>query len=439
MDVSLITNINTVIVLLFCAMSAYQYIYILVSILFPARRFDTARDHRFAVLICARNERVVIAQLIDSVKKQTYRQDLLDVFVMADNCTDDTAAVAAAAGAHVYERQNKKLIGKGYALEFLLEKIAADYGDGYFDGYFVLDADNLISPDYVEKMNSVFSNGFRVVTSYRNSKNFDDSWVSSGYGIMFMREARHMNNARMILHSSCVISGTGFLVASEVVRENNGWPFHCLTEDLEFSMVMIAKGEKIGYCHDAVFFDEQPTTFRQSWHQRIRWAKGFIQAFLRHGWKVIRGIFTKKSGFSCFDELMSTLPTLILSIFGGVSLGTMVYLLIFDAAYGLGGFLLALCGYLGSIYLVNFLLGLLTVITEWRHIKTTPFRKILSTFTFPIFMISNVPISIAAFFSRSQWKEIKHSRARTVEDLGFTPVSEEKNGEEDSQNEDTAS
>ncbi len=439
MDVSLITNINTVIVLLFCAMSAYQYIYILVSILFPARRFEGGDEHRFAVLICARNERLVIAQLIDSVKKQTYRNDLVDIFVMADNCTDDTAAIAAAAGAHVYERQNKEQVGKGYALDFLLKRIAEDYGDAYFDGYFVLDADNLISPDYIEKMNTVFSNGFRVVTSYRNSKNFDDSWISSGYGIMFMREARHMNNARMILHSSSVISGTGFLVASEVVRENEGWPFHCLTEDLEFSMVMIAKGEKIGYCHEAVFFDEQPTKFVQSWHQRIRWAKGFLQAFLRHGWKAICGIFKKKSGFSCFDELMSTMPTLILSIFGGVSFCTMIYLLIFDPGYGLRHFLVALGGYLGSIYLVNFLLGLLTVITEWKKIKATPLKKVLATITFPIFMITNVPISIAAFFSRSQWKEIKHDRVRSVEDLGFLTATDEKGGEENEGSKDSES
>lgn len=421
MDVSLITNINTVIVLLFCAMSAYQYIYILVSILFSARRFKTAKDHRFAVLICARNESLVIAHLIDSLKRQTYRADLLDIYVMADNCTDNTAEVAAAAGARVYERQNKKLVGKGYALEYLLSCIAADYGDAYYDGYFVFDADNLISPDYVEKMNTVFSNGYRVVTSYRNSKNFSDNWVSSGYGLMFLREARHMNNARMILHSSCVISGTGFLVSSEVVRENNGWPFHCLTEDLEFSMVMISRGEKIGYCHDAIFYDEQPTSFIQSWHQRIRWSKGFLQAFLRHGWKLIRGVFTKKSGFSCFDEVMSTLPTLILSIFGGVSLATMIYLLFADPTYGFGQFFVALGAYLGSIYFVNFLLGLVTVITEWKKIKASPFKKILYTFTFPIFMISNVPITIAACFSRSGWREIKHKRAKSIEELGIMP------------------
>ncbi len=417
MTIELIKDINTILVLLFCALSAYQYIYILVSLLLPARRFASATPHRIGVLICARNEETVIAQLIDSVKKQTYPAELLDVFVLADNCTDNTRGVAETAGARVYERFNTKKIGKGYALEELLAHIGEDYGPRYYDGYLVLDADNLITPDYVEKMNSVFSNGYRVVTSYRNSKNFSHNWVSAGYGLMFMREARHMNNARMILHSSCVISGTGFLVSSEIVCEQGGWPYHCLTEDLEFSMVVISKGEKIGYCHDALFYDEQPIKFSQSWHQRIRWSKGFIQAFLRHGFKIIRGMFSKKSGFSCFDEFMSTLPTLLLSVFGAVSVGTMIYSVFTIETYGPLGFLMDFAVYFAGIYLVNFILGAVTTITEWKRIAATPFQKILYTFTFPFFMMSNIPITIAACFTRSTWKPIKHTAAINIDEL----------------------
>ena len=98
MDAELITSLNSMIVLLFCALSAYQYIYILVSVLFPSRRFAEGKAHRFAMLVCARNEEGVIAQLIDSIKKQDYPSDLIDIYVLADNCTDGTAVVAAEAG-----------------------------------------------------------------------------------------------------------------------------------------------------------------------------------------------------------------------------------------------------------------------------------------------------------------------------------------------------
>lgn len=413
-----ITKINSLIVILFCAMSAYQYIYLIVSLLLPVRRFTESKPHRFAVLICARNEEKVIAQLIDSIHKQDYPAELLDVYVLADNCTDATKEVAEHAGAVVFERQDQTKIGKGYALDRLLHEIGALRGDTYYDGYFVFDADNLLSPDYVRQMNTVFSNGYRVVTSYRNSKNFCHNWVTAGYGLMFLREARYMNNARMILHTSCVISGTGFLVHRDIVNEaGGGWPYHTLTEDLEFSMVQIAKGERIGYCHDAVFFDEQPTKFRQSWSQRIRWCKGFMQAFFKQGGKVIRGVFRPRSAFSCFDEIMSTLPSVILSVFGVASVASMVYSIFTVKDYGFVHFLTAFGVYLAGIYAVNFFLAVPTTITEWKNIYGPTYKKIFYIFTFPIFMMSNIPITLAAFFTPAAWKEIKHADAKTIDDV----------------------
>lgn len=416
MDITTITNINSIIVLLFCALSAYQYVYILVSILFPPRRFTAAPINRFAVLICARNEEAVIANLIDSIKKQTYPAGLVDIYVMADNCTDATREVSAAAGAFTYVRENKKLIGKGYALAELFSHIKEDKGEDYYDGFFVFDADNLLAPDYIERMNGVFSNGFQVVTSYRNSKNFAKNWITSGYGIMFLREARHMNNARMILHTSSNISGTGFLVSREIIKKVGGWPYHLLTEDLEFTMVQVSEGVKIGYCHDAVFYDEQPTKFGQSWHQRIRWAKGFMQAALRHGWKILRGCFRRDSAFSCFDEVMSTLPAMVLAVFAFVSVGSMVAS-VFAGEWGITDFLLAFGGYLLGIYLINYVLGLLTVITEWKKIACPTWKKILYTFTYPIFMITNIPINVVALFARNEWRAIKHTDATDIATL----------------------
>ncbi|MBQ8351430.1 MAG: glycosyltransferase family 2 protein [Clostridia bacterium] len=420
MDAELITNLNSMIVLLFCALSAYQYIYILVSVLFSSRRFTTAKEHRYAVLICARNEENVIAQLIDSIKKQDYPSELVDIYLLADNCTDQTAAVAEAAGAIVYERHDLTKIGKGYAMHTLLTRLRQDKGEEYYDGYFVFDADNLLAPDYIRQMNTVFSNGYRIVTSYRNSKNFCHNWVTAGYGVMFLREARHMNNARMILHSSCAVSGTGFLVHRDIINENDGWPYYTLTEDLEFTMDRIAKGDRIGYCHDAIFYDEQPTKFRQSWSQRIRWTKGFIQAFFKRGGAVLRGMFTKRCGFSCFDEIVSTMPNILLAFFGAISAVTMVYSLIFVDGYDFSHFLQSFIMYLGSIYAVNFFLGLLTIITEWKKINGSTGRKIRYAFTFPLFMMTGVPINIVAVFVKVKWKHIEHSDATTIDQISTT-------------------
>lgn len=176
---------NYIIAVVFFVCYAYQFLYIPVPWLLAKRKAAKAAaleatPHNYAVLICARNESAVIADLIGSLRSQTYDQSLLHIFVLADNCTDDTSAIARSAGATVYERFNNVQVGKGYALQTLLIHLEQDYPAG-FDGYIVFDADNILDPGYIAAMNRTFSQGYDIVTSYRNSKNYGDNWISAGY------------------------------------------------------------------------------------------------------------------------------------------------------------------------------------------------------------------------------------------------------------------
>ena len=211
-------TINFIIAVIFFACYTYQFLYIPVPWLRKEKPHGPAKANRYAVLICARNEQRVIGDLIASLQGQTYDQTLLSIFVLADNCTDDTAMVARVAGAHVYERFNQVQVGKGYALQELLEHLEQDYPRG-FDGYFVFDADNILAPNYVEAMNRTFSDGHEIVTSFRNSKNYGDNWISAGYALWFLRESRYLNHARFLLGTSCAVSGTGFLFSRQVLEE----------------------------------------------------------------------------------------------------------------------------------------------------------------------------------------------------------------------------
>jgi cellulose synthase/poly-beta-1,6-N-acetylglucosamine synthase-like glycosyltransferase len=143
-------------------------------------------------------------------------------------------------------------------------------------------------------MNKVFSDGYDIITSYRNSKNYDSNWISAGYSLWFLRESKYLNYSRMLLDTSCAISGTGFCVSRSVIEKDGGWKYYLLTEDIEFTIDHVLKGYKIGFAPNAVLYDEQPTTFSQSWLQRLRWSKGFLQVWMKYGGRLIKGIFTKR-------------------------------------------------------------------------------------------------------------------------------------------------
>lgn len=407
--------LNTAISVLFIFCYAYQFVYIPIVLLKKQKKLEAVKNHRYAVLVSALNEEKVIGNLIDSIKRQDYPSELIDIIIVADNCTDKTAETARNAGAIVYERFNREERGKGYALNFLFQNIEKDYGIESYDGYFVFDADNLLEPNYITEMNKVFGHGYRIITSYRNSKNYGANWISAGYSLWFLREAKYLNYPRMLLGTSAAIAGTGFVVSSSLIKENGGWPFHLLTEDIEFVIDSIIKGETIGYCGSAVFYDEQPETFMASWHQRVRWTRGYYQVFRKFGTKMLRGLFSPRC-FTFFDMSMIILPAIILT-FIAILVNAAGLIETLATGGNLLSLILTILKLIGNGYLTVFLVGLITTITEWNQIHCSAPKKILSVFTFPLFMFTYVPIAVAAAFKKVEWKPVKHDVAISIDEL----------------------
>ena len=407
--------INVLLCTVFLLCYFYQFFYLALPFLLKDKPHKPAKPTRFAIHISARNEETVIKNLLDSINRQTYPRERVTVFVAADNCTDATAAVARANGAVVYERFNREKVGKGYALEFLYEHIVRDYGEEAFDAFTVFDADNVLDPGYVEAVNRTFSDGYEVVTSYRNSKNYGDNWISAGYALWFLRESEYLNHARMLAGTSCAVSGTGFTFSSKIIREVGGWKFFLLTEDIEFTVYNVVKGRKIGYAKDAELYDEQPVTFAQSWTQRLRWAKGYIQVWGKYGSALVRNMFSEKFT-SCYDMTMTIMPALIISILTllNCALGVVLGLAL---GWDLSRIGASLFGTFSGIYLTLWFIGALTTATEWNKIHCSAFKKIFYLFTFPIFMLTYLPIAITALFKKVEWKPIAHTQAKTLSDI----------------------
>ena len=435
MMVTWIRSFNFIMLLVFTLCYCYQFGYVLVRFFKKQKVYTAKKLHKYAVLISARNEGAVIGELLESLHRQNYPQELLDIYVVADNCTDNTAQIAEDHRAIVYERFDRRLVGKGYALNYLFEKIYARSGLEAYDGYFVFDADTVLDENYVREMNKVFDNGYEIVTSYRNSKNYGSNWISAGYALWFLRESKYLNGARMQCGTSCAISGTGFLVANRIIRENNGWKHHLLTEDIEFSTDNIIQGRVIGYCEQAVLYDEQPTDFHESWTQRLRWSKGFYQvlfhyfkgliASLRHGFKQgCEGESTPSTPgrrrFSCYDVFMTISPAMaitatslcvngiwLIAASNGMYADPLVYRVTFI------GFFLGLL----NTYLMFLGLGALTLVTERSRINATTGQMVRSAFVFPLFMLLQIPISVQALFAKVGWKPIAHTVNINLEQL----------------------
>ena len=420
---------NFVIATVFVVFYFYQIGYLLLGLLMKHRKNKTGSHqfHRYAAVISARNEANVIGGLIASLKAQNYPSDLLDIYVIADNCTDNTAQVAAQAGARVYRRYNHQQVGKGYALDYLFKCLSAS-GKDVYDGYFVFDADNVIDVNYVKEMNKVFDSGYKVVTSYRNSKNYDTNWITAGYSLWFIREAKYLNNPRMMIKTSCAVSGTGYLVDSSIIKKNNGWKCNLLTEDIEFTVTNILNGEKVGYCGNAMFYDEQPTTFRQSWNQRMRWTKGFYQVLFKYGKDLFITMFKEKRMFvSCYDMIMTLAPATLLT------LGTILLNVVLLLCSGFNPVLFKqiFCPTIAAIlfgffnfYMMLLVIGLITLITEWKKILAPGRKKIMYLFSFPLFIATYIPISIVALFKKVEWKPIPHTVVKTIDDLSMPQYKE---------------
>lgn len=413
---------NLTIFILFTLCYSYQLYYV-AYVLWSRKKPLPFADaevklHRYAFVTSARNESNVIAELIESIQAQDYPKELIDIYVIADNCTDNTAEIARSCGAKVYERFNTQLIGKGYALDEFFGYIHREMPAHTYDGFFIFDADNLLDPQYTRAMNRVFDQGYRVVTSYRNSRNYGSNWISAGYALWFLRESKYLSKARMLLGTSCAISGTGFLVSDEVICANGGWPYHLLTEDIQFSIANIIKGETIGYADDAIIYDEQPITFKQSWNQRLRWSKGFYQVLINYGTSLVKGIFkgSKQNNhpFACFDMLMTIVPAVFLALLSIVVNG-LILLTELNHVYVVQQIVdvtqQAVLFSCFNFYFMLFVLGVITTITEWEQIDAPVSKKVLYVFSFPIFILTYIPISFVALFKQVQWTPIAHGLA----------------------------
>ena len=369
---------------------------------FKEKKILEEKTNRFMAIIPAHNEETVVENLINSLKNQDYPKDAYDIYVIADNCTDNTAKIAKEAGAIVYERFDSMHKTKGAALKwFLAQKIEED---APYDAFCIFDADNIVDVNFLKAMNRKLCQGETVVQGYRDIKNPTDSWITAGYAIFYWTMNRFYHLARYNIGLSPLINGTGFMVRFDQVKPD-GWNTKTLTEDIEFSLKQIIKGRKLGWARDAIVYDEQPVGFKQSWSQRSRWTVGHIQCMGEYTKDLAVAVKEKKTVMN-FDGLLYIVGSIPMFVI------TIVLLLVNLGLYlghGLTGTELIL-NYLRYI-IPTFFLPIITavLIMKLEHKDVKPMIKGL--LCYPLFLGSWLAINFKCLFKReTTWEKIEHVR-----------------------------
>ena len=372
------------------------------------------KDHRFMAIIPAHNEEAVVANLVESLKNQTYNKDLYDIYVIADNCTDNTARVARDAGAIVYERFDETKKTKGYALNWFLQQKIKE--NAPYDAFFVFDADNIVDKNFIKNMNKKLCQGEDVVQGYRDIKNPSDNWITAGYAIFYWQMHRFYHLARYNIGLSPLLNGTGFMVKFDVIKPQ-GWDTETLTEDIEFSLKRIIKGKKLGWATDAIVYDEQPTGFRQSWSQRSRWTVGHIQCIKK---------YTKDLAIAAKENKKMINIDGLFYIVGSIPMFIITMLLLFSnfvmynsSAITSAELIKNILFYLLPTFVLPIFVGMFAMWLDGRKIK--PMAKGL--LCYPLFLLTWIFINFKCLFIRNtSWEKIDHVRSIKISD-----VSDEEN------------
>jgi len=357
---------------------------------------------RFALLIPAHNEEKVLPPLLESIALQDYPRELVEVYVVADNCTDGTARVAARAGAIVLERRSP-LRGKGYALQFGLREIL---NRSDCDAVCVLDADNLLDPMFLSRINARLLAGAQVVQARVETKNPLDSWVSASYAINFWLSNRLWQLGRARAGLSGLLCGTGMCFRRDVLA-STGWPATSLTEDLEYTVILISRGIKVTWAHEAVVFDEKPTRLGPSCRQRLRWLQGKWQVLFSYGPRLFLEALALRS-WARADALLFLLQPVVLLAGPVCALSAALHprtVAAVTSAREQNPLVVILA-------LVPYLLPVLAM-----YLEGAPWKAYLYLPAYAFFSFTWIPITVAGLLTcrRRAWYRTPHTRAITLE------------------------
>ena len=368
--------------------------------------YSAVKQRRFAVLICARNEEQVIGNLLDSLALQDYPKECVTCFVVAHNCTDQTAHLARKHGAVVFEWNHPMKRTKGDVLHFGVGQITEQY-PGQYEALCIFDADNLAGRSFLKEINAALDSGADVVTGFRCAKNYHQTPISELFGAYWYQIMYTQNIPNSAMGLPVVVGGTGFAVTMEVLKK--GWNTETLLEDIEFSLQMILHEKRIIIAPRAVFYDEQPSDLRSGLRQRYRWACGEYQILRRYLPQILRMLPVRRT------QILGILPSVLINPIMLLTLSGCILQVVIKIVNGgmIGGFI-----YLLQLLILVWISTLPLTVMLFLQRKLSVRKNLATLFLFPCFLMLSMPLSAIALFDRCpEWKPIPHHENTALPDI----------------------
>jgi cellulose synthase/poly-beta-1,6-N-acetylglucosamine synthase-like glycosyltransferase len=265
---------------------------------------EATTQHQIAVIIAAHNEETVIANTVSTIlTTQNYPKDKFRVYVIAHNCNDKTAELARAAGATVFELKDpdKSHACVAYPLKYGFQQILKT--DPQAELFIRFDADNIPHPDYLKQMNNSFDAGAQIIRGYEAASNLKQNIWTEVCAIFYTKDSRVQNTFRQAVNTMAMTPGPGMSLSRKVVESMDGWDCMTQAEDAEFALKRLYDGYKITFNTDAIVYEDQPSSFGDTFNRLVRLGHSLNKLFFTDGWRMIV-MFFRTGNVSYLDMLL---------------------------------------------------------------------------------------------------------------------------------------
>lgn len=356
---------------------------------------------KISIIIPAKDEESVLNRLLDSILKQDYPHDKIEVIIVDGASKDRTYDIARS---YMEKYKIFKVIredyprGKPHALNIGLKHVSGDVVG-------VFDADSIIPSDLLRKVSKIFNDDNVIAIQGKPiSVNEDQNLITKLTSVEEKIWYNLIMRGREKLNLFIPITGSCFFIRRNVLEEVGGFNEDELAEDLELSLRLLKHGYIVKYIDEAYAYQESPSTLKALISQRTRWYRGYIKNFLRYGSLI------KLGNLKSIDvEILLSGPIIL-------SLSLFTYLSIFL------GFLIP------SIYQYAYpfaiTINILTLISMTLYLllnRPITFRKILLAISIYFYWILEAGIALKSVFLELfrrpyKWIKTEKTGVKTLED-----------------------